>query len=198
MSYSIEQEIKAMLTANEFTKLLSHFELAFDQYQTQQNNYYDSADQKLKKAQAALRLRNFNTHSEWTFKQKQDQHRSLELTENHSYPILPVPQTITLDQLHDPVIKDQLRYLFKDDDTLELFLQIKTDRYLYHNEYGEWAIDRTYYGDTIDYEIELETHDLEPAKVAFENLLTSLAIDFRPADKKIARALHYLKQSNDH
>lgn len=198
MSYSIEQEIKAMLTANEFTKLLSHYELAFDQYQTQHNNYYDSADQKLKKAQAALRLRNFNTRSEWTFKQKQDQHRSLELSETNSYPVLPVPQTITLDQLHDPVIKDQLRYLFKDDDTLELFLQIKTDRYLYHNEYGEWAIDRTYYGDTVDYEIELETHDLEPAKVAFDNLLTALAIDFRPADKKIARALHYLKQSNDH
>ncbi|WIK67303.1 CYTH domain-containing protein [Globicatella sanguinis] len=76
--------------------------------------------------------------------------------------------------------------------------KIKTDRYLYQNEYGEWAIDRTYYGDTVDYEIELETHDLEPAKVAFENLLTALAIDFRPADKKIARALHYLKQSNDH
>lgn len=197
MSYSIEQEIKAMLTANEFNRLLSHFELSMDQYHTQQNNYYDSADQKLNQAKAALRLRNFSTHSEWTFKQKQDQHRSLELTQSQNFPIIPVPETMTINMLQDPVIKDQLSYLFDEKDRIDLFLQIKTDRFTFHNEIGEWAIDRSYYGDTVDYEIEIETNDLAQAKTAFQDLLNSLAIDYRPADKKIARALSYLKQSNE-
>lgn len=197
MNYSIEQEIKSMLTFEEFASLLDYFNLSENDFVPQQNSYYDTKSQLLKQAKAAYRLRNFSTTSEWTFKQQQDQFRSLELTTSQTYPIMPVPTQLTLADIEDMVIHDQLSYLISKQDELQLFLQIKTERFSIANAFGELAIDRTYYGNFIDYEIELETSSIEEGHHYLMEVLGTLDIPFRPAEKKIKRALTYLNQFNN-
>ncbi|MBD3949232.1 CYTH domain-containing protein [Tuanshanicoccus lijuaniae] len=192
MSYSIEQEIKSLLTQEEFYHVLDYFDLGATDYQSQHNTYFDSDNQVLKHHQAALRLRNFQTTSEWTYKQKQDTHRSLELTYTQSYPQLPVPESILVQQVADDVIRDQLEQLMPLNTVLTAYLSIKTHRWTVKTPYGEYAIDQTFYGNTSDYEIELETDDLPTAMAAFKELLATLSIPYRAADKKIARALKHL------
>ncbi|MBK0347611.1 CYTH domain-containing protein [Aerococcaceae bacterium zg-ZJ1578] len=194
MSYSIEQEIKSLLTQEEFYQILNYFQLAATDYQSQQNTYYDTENQLLKQHHAALRLRNFSMTSEWTFKQKHDTHRSLELTYAQNYLQLPAPASIAVHQVEDAVIRDQLEQLMPADTELYSFLTIKTNRWIVKVPYGEYAIDQTFYGDSMDFEIELETDDLTTAMAEFNTLLEALAIPFRVADKKIARALRYLSQ----
>lgn len=192
MSYSIEQEIKGLLSQHDFNQLLNYFELGANDFITQRNIYYDTITQDLKNNHAALRLRNFTNKSEWTYKQRQDDFRSLELTHHLDYLQLPAPTSLSLSDIEDHVIADQLRAIIDKDLTLYAFLTIKTDRWIIPISQGEIALDRTFYGDTVDYEIELETNVLEEGKEYFHNLLLSLEIPYLPAEKKIARASQYL------
>lgn len=196
MSYGIEQEIKYLLDKKGFQALLSFFNQSESDYKTQHNTYYDTSDNKLKRANSALRLRNWTNKSEWTFKQKQDQFRSLELNDRHTYPQLPVPKSMLLEEIQDTNIKDQLSYLINRNDQLLPFLSLKTDRWLVRINNGLLAIDRTFYSNTLDYEVELETNDLEQGLAYLHQLLHHLEIPLIPADKKIARAMNYLNSQS--
>lgn len=194
MSYSIEQEIKFLLDREGFEQLLAYYQLAFTDYHTQQNTYYDTQSQHLKNENAALRLRNFSNKSEWTYKQKKDHHRSLELNDQYPYPILPAPSNLTLKEIQDPVIHDQLASIISPKEILSSFLTLKTDRWIIKVAQGEIALDRTYYSNTVDYEIECETDDIASAHQYLTSLMNELSINYQNADKKIARAIKYLSK----
>ena len=194
MSYTIEQELKALLTQDEFSRLLDHFQLSQGQALIQTNTYYDSPDQVLKKAKAALRLRNFSNRSEWTLKIQQGDHRSLELTQEQAYPQLPAPTSLTQEDLTDKEILYQVEALVGQDTFhFEAFLTLKTQRWQVVTPEGEYALDISHYGPFCDYELELECQDLREGQAAFSHLLAQYDIPFRPADKKISRALSALK-----
>lgn len=192
MSYSIEKELKTLLSKQDFLKLFSHFNLLEGNQIIQSNTYYDTPNHLLKNNKTALRLRNFHFQSEWTLKIMQDQYTSLELTQNNPTLILPAPFKITSQDLYDPVILEELQSI-SGFDLSQLLPQIdfKTHRWIIHQPEGEYALDFCQYTLGQDYELELEVHDLQVGKENFHSLLQKLDIPFIPADKKIARAFHY-------
>lgn len=197
MSHNIETELKVLLSKEQFESLASHFNLPPEPSIVQRNTYYDTADLNLKLADTALRLRNFATSSEWTIKQRQDAFRSLELNQINAQPVLPVPTEITSSHIHS---QDLLNFLSSHQIELPALNQthdILTERWNMMTEVGEYALDRSHYLDTTDYELEFETEQLELAQQTFKALLKQLDISYRPAPTKISRAVHYAARKAD-
>ena len=63
----IEQEVKIALEAESFARLKVGLGLDEVAPRQQVNHYYDSEQSALKEARAALRLRQYDQVSEWTF-----------------------------------------------------------------------------------------------------------------------------------
>ena len=192
MGYQIEQEIKSMLSPAHFITLLGHFKLDESDGKIQTNTYYDTPEKAFKIIGAALRLRTHQTNSEWTFKLKQSTFKSLELTRRLDYPVVSAPESITLDEIGDPVIGDQVKDFIASDEPLLKTVSFQTKRWSIDLPLGEIALDATCFSHGVDYEIELETFDLERGKAYLSELFNTYHIPFRPADKKIARALTLL------
>lgn len=197
MSHNIETELKVLLSKEEFERLAHHFNLSSEPTIIQRNTYYDTNDLSLKLANTALRLRNFAASSEWTIKQRQDAFRSLELNQTNALPILPVPSEITKTDIHS---QDLLSFLSShqiDLTALKQTYDIMTERWNVVSEVGEYALDRSHFLDTTDYELEFETEDLELAQQTFKKLLEQLNISYQPAPTKISRAVQYAAQKSD-
>lgn len=185
MKPMIELELKAMLTKTEFAQLLRHFGKADTNPIVQQNTYYDTVTQTLKHNRAALRLRNFDTTSEWTIKQAHSEVASLELNQSQSFSYTEIPQ---IPDIQSSELLTFLRALNLSLHELHPTLTLQTERWVIPVEHGEFCLDRTTYFGITDYEIELETTQLNWAHSTFQTLLEQHHIPYRPADKKIARA----------
>ena len=189
MASNIEIEFKSMLTETEFQQLLAHFDLVHTQPIIQTNTYYDTATQTLKNNRVALRLRNFDTRSEWTIKQANTTHESVEMNQPNPKAYTQPPQTISEQDIHDAHLLNILKLLNISLSQLQPICTLQTSRWVKLTDFGEFCLDQTTYYNETDYEIELETHDLEQAQSAFQTLLDTHNIPYRHADKKIARAM---------
>ena len=90
----IEQEVKIALEAESFARLKSGLGLDGVAPRQQVNHYYDSDQSALKAARAALRLRQYDQVSEWTFKQALDQFQALEITQTNAGRLDSVPGSL--------------------------------------------------------------------------------------------------------
>lgn len=196
MTFELEQELKVMLNKKQFDELLTFWHLDRLQPSVKQHNtYYDSPDEKLKATNAALRLRNFEHSSVWTIKHRQNNFQSHEYHQENSQPISP-PVTLSQHSIHETTL---LTFLFEhaiDLNELNQTYDIQTQRWLVNAEFGEFALDLSHYGDIVDYELELETEQLENAQIAFKSFLANFKIEMNQADTKLSRAASYLNQKD--
>lgn len=186
MSTPIEIELKSMLTQDEFERLKRHFQCEQQHPITQENRYFDTEQQALKHLNAALRLRVFDPTSEWTLKQAIDAHTAYEWTQPNS-DIPNSPQAIHHAELLDFLDAHAIAL-----ETLLPTYTLQTQRWEILTPEGIYCLDCSTYSGYTDYEIELETTDLSLAQTHFHQLLNTLHIPYRFADKKIARAAKYL------
>ena len=186
----IETELKYQLTATQFQLLLAHFQLVDTPALVQHNIYYDTPTQQLKQLQTALRLRKLSQRSEWTIKQKQDELRSLELTQFNSQ-VFDTPQQLTTADIHQADLQNFLSLHQIELTSLRPIAEFTTSRWLMPTPYGKYALDCTRYGTQTDYEVELETQDVTLAHQELSTLFQQFGIPLLPADKKIARVMRY-------
>ena len=69
------------------------------------------------------------------------------------------------------------------------FAELTTRRAEFSVTEGLLALDESWYGQSHDYELELEVSEASSGKRAFLSLLDRLHISYRPAKNKIIRAL---------
>lgn len=184
----IEIELKCAISATHFQTLLTYFSVHNQPPIRQTNYYYDTKSSHLKKLSAALRLRQSNQHSEWTIKQAKTIEKSLEIN-------VPTDSNIEIPFYITPTLFNNTEIaIFLEQASLqnEIFHQIAyftTHRWTIKTLYGEFALDHTIFANHEDYEIELETTNLEESRQYFQHLLQQLDIPFIPSEKKIKRAL---------
>ena len=196
MTFELEQELKVLLNKKQFDDLLSFWQLDPLQPSVKQHNtYYDSSDQKLKSFNAALRLRNFEHSSVWTIKHKQNKFQSHEYHQENSHPLLP-PVTLSQQFIHETRLITFLSEQAIELNELKQSYDIQTQRWLVTAEFGEFALDLSHYGDKVDYELELETVQLETAQIAFKSFLANWGIEMKQADTKLSRAASYTNQKD--
>ena len=187
----IEQEVKIALEAESFARLKSGLGLDEVAPRQQVNHYYDSDQSALKAARAALRLRQYEQVSEWTFKQALDQFQALEITQTNEGRLDSVPASLAGAWIQDASLLAAIAKVGLEPQDLVLRYGFQTNRWTLDLGWGELVLDQTLYGDQADYELELEAQDLHLAQDYIAKLSQNYDFPLIAADKKIARVSAY-------
>ncbi|SDC79350.1 Uncharacterized protein YjbK [Terribacillus halophilus] len=184
MPQEIEIEFKNLLTEAEFEKLYYAFEMNSSPAIQQVNHYFETKDFQLKQHGAALRIREKNGKFQATLKQPQgdgllETHDAL--TEQQAKAWL--QGQITL----GPEIGEQLKDLGISAGELIYGGSLETIRR--EKSYNDTTIvlDQSIYGDTVDYELELEARSYKHGENVFLSLLSEHDIGKRKTPNKIQR-----------
>lgn len=185
MATNLEIEFKNMLTEQEYQQLLNKFSINEEQVWTQKNVYFDTPASQLKKLEAALRIRVKNSTYELTLKTKQ----AVGLLETNQMITKQDYQALKYDHIlvKGPVY-EALESLNVDLNQLQVITDLTTKRAEVPYKEGLLVLDKSFYSDVIDYELEYEVKDYEVGLNHFNELLASHHIPTRPTENKIKRA----------
>lgn len=185
MSTNLEIEFKNMLNESEYKKLLKHFYISEEQIWTQKNVYFDTTSSDLKRQKAALRVRIKNNTYELTLKTQAE------------VGLLETNQSITkvdyqnLKHNHclvnGPVYTALINLGINIED-LRVITDLTTNRAEVEYQEGLLVLDKSFYGEVIDFELEYEVKDYDKGLNSFNQLLAQHNIPSRPAQNKIKRA----------
>lgn len=191
MSKEVEIEFKNLLTEQEYTRLMSHFQASENQCWVQENHYYDTSDMQLKERHSALRIRVLPQTAEMTLKTPYGSHL-LESTEPLSKEAaLNMIQKQKFIPLGDVAVK--LAELAIKEETLMPITTLTTLRFEKQLADGLLVLDKSTYNEEVDFELELEVIDSTTGKRFFDSLLTQFSIPKRPTPNKIRRAFNSRK-----
>ncbi|WP_368251735.1 CYTH domain-containing protein [Enterococcus sp. 2201sp1_2201st1_B8_2201SCRN_220225] len=188
MTTAKEIEFKTMLTAEEFQRVKTHYQLTEKTVKKQTNYYFDTPDQRLKKRHWGLRIRLYPDSAEQTLKIPASTGGLWEITDSLT---LKEAQRLTKKaQLKaDGQIANKLASIGIKVEEIVLLADLTTARWEFKIPAGLLAIDESWYGNGHDYELELEVSDFTQGKEQFQHLLTELDLTFRPGANKITRAI---------
>lgn len=185
MTEMLEIEFKTLLTKEDYTRLLAHYQLTSESFHTQTNIYYDTPDLQLKQKNCGLRIRLLDDYAEYTIKtpavegklETTDTYTTLEATEIIKSCVLP----------RTGAVFQKLQELAVDSKQLIQIGELTTKRAEFPINEGLLAIDESWGERLHDYELELEVTDAATGKTAFEQFLKHKAISYLPAKNKIQR-----------
>lgn len=183
MNQEIEIEFKMMLTKNEYIQLSQ--QLSFPNQAISQTNYYfETENFSLKKKKSALRIREKNDTYTLTLKQP---HRDgiLEthelLSENEAY------QLINGQPIFNNKMAHYLELLNIPIGDLKYYGNLMTERREFTQNNIVYVLDKSYYNDTVDYELEIESPTKNKGKRIFYSILNEFNIKEKKTMTKIER-----------
>lgn len=192
MTQEIEIEFKNMLNKEEYNQLLIHFQDYPLTQHIQTNYYFETKDFQLKQNQAALRIRQKNGMYQLTLKQPNpngpgllETHCTLTDEEANSWisgTIIPKAQ-----------IKEALGEMNIDMLSLHYGGELETERTELPYQETTIVLDKSYYNDLIDYELELEATEEGHGLKIFHSLLSAHQIPKRKTLNKIERFYQTIK-----
>lgn len=182
-----EIEFKSLLTKDEYLKLMEKFKGNRTNVQT--NHYFDTPRFSLKAYEASLRVRE-REDFEMTLKKKKG-YALIECT-------VPISKEDFEELKQTGVVKNQelmaeLSPLIGSQ-KVENFLSLQTFRMYLPYGNGILFIDKSKYLGFVDYELEYEAKSYHQGKQEFIALINELEIQYKKADKKIARAFNAYKR----
>ncbi|MBM7840363.1 uncharacterized protein YjbK [Alkalihalobacillus xiaoxiensis] len=182
MIREMEYEAKSLLTKDDFYKIKQVFQLTSSL--SQQNDYFDTPQFRLKKAGAALRIRYKESHIELTLKKPTDDGLE-EFNQTIDRDVAKRIYTTNVLPIGD--LSEEVASLIGSDQFIECFGKLTTNRMETPYKEGTLFLDHSEYGDIEDYEVEYEGYSMAHAQTVLTSLLTELHIKPTPAKSKIAR-----------
>ena len=192
MSQQMEIEFKNLLTKEEYTRLLTFFNIEPEQIVHQENHYFDTPNYDLKTAASGLRIRVLPHHIECTLKERSSENAHLETTDILTADV--AAQMIRGFTFQAPSVEQRLLEMNVNIAELQLFGSLTTNRVELEYEGGLLVFDHSFYLQCEDYEVEYETNDEYTGFSIFQQFLTQHQIEKRYAKKKIARFAEALAQ----
>jgi len=197
MSQNIEKEFKNLLNKEEYEALIVAFDLDETEPTKQTNIYFDTPDFKLKGLNSGLRIRMYEDKGEITLKTPIQENEKLETNDD-----LTLDEAKTLVEAHlmkaTGNVADKLKGLGIAPGDLVIIGQLSTIRYDFPGEKGTFFLDKSFYQDQMDYELEFESESLEEGALIFQNFLKLHGIKVRKAKQKIERMLAYPNSTTHH
>ncbi|THE12013.1 CYTH domain-containing protein [Bacillus timonensis] len=184
MSQELEIEFKNLLEENEYHRLLSAFSIDDEKRVTQENFYFDTAQFSLKNLGAALRIREKN--GTYTLTLKQPTRRGL-LETHQVITEEEAKQMLAGGPIIDGEVSTILNTLSINPMDVTFFGSLKTKRAEFEYKNGLLVLDKSYYLNKCDFEVEYEVTDEVIGKDIFEELLQQHHIPVRKTDNKIRR-----------
>ncbi len=177
MYEQLEIEFKSLLTCDEFDSLVARFDLK-DKFTKQYNYYFDTEDHFILKSASSFRIRFKNGKYKITYKSRKTTNSLIE-------------RSINIDS-------DKALFYLENgfsDDIINVNLPVihhcgtlMTERASFKIGDGEIFLDKNYYSNIVDYEIEFECNNEKTGKNVFSNFLNEHSIQFRDSKPKIVRA----------
>ena len=197
MSQNIEKEFKNLLNKEEYEALIVAFDLDETEPTKQTNIYFDTPDFKLKGLNSGLRIRMYEDKGEITLKTPIQENEKLETNDD-----LTLDEAKTLVEAHlmkaTGNVADKLKGLGIAPGDLVILGQLSTIRYDFPGDKGTFFLDKSFYQDQMDYELEFESESLEEGALIFQNFLKLHGIKVRKAKQKIERMLAYPNSTTHH
>ncbi|WP_321434462.1 CYTH domain-containing protein [Trichococcus flocculiformis] len=197
MSQNIEKEFKNLLNKEEYEALIVAFDLDETEPTKQTNIYFDTPDFKLKGLNSGLRIRMYEDKGEITLKTPIQENEKLETNDD-----LTLDEAKTLVEAHlmkaTGSVADKLKGLGIAPGDLVIIGQLSTIRYDFPGDKGTFFLDKSFYQDQMDYELEFESESLEEGALIFQNFLKLHDIKVRKAKQKIERMLAYPNSTTHH
>lgn len=188
MKQEIEIEFKMMLNKNEYDHLLR--KLPFPNSAIAQTNYYfETNDFLLKQKMCALRIRVKNNTNTLTLKQP------------HESGILETHEKLTNEQVNDWInnkpnlskqMKKHLKMLAIPINRLHFYGSLMTERRQFVQNNIVYVLDKSFYNNVTDFELEIEAPSKTLGKQAFHSLLDDFNIDDKKTVPKIKRFFNTL------
>lgn len=193
MPQEIEIEFKNMLTKEEFEQLITHFSITQQSFHLQHNHYFDTTDQKLRAVRSGLRIRQLENRNELTLKEPAT---GIALTETTDILTDLQVEAVLMRQMTIPAkdVLERLQSLEISVDELQKIGTLSTRRAEIKYRGGLLVLDHSQYADQEDYELEYEVTNEAEGQNIFRQLLTSVQIPLRPAQKKLARFMKAIKR----
>lgn len=191
MKQNIEIEFKNLLTENEYNSLFEGLHLKTKDVFSQENIYFDTVNFDLKSKKLALRIRIKEDTAEITLKSPHKKH----LLETNITISLAEAYSIKKSTVYfaSGMIADVLKsYDLDPRIPLKIFAQLKTERVEQINRNSIIVLDKNYYADKIDYELEVESLSAEEGEQLIDNLMNDFSISKRKTLNKIIRAYNAL------
>ncbi|API89120.1 hypothetical protein BKP56_07570 [Marinilactibacillus sp. 15R] len=189
MDQNIEIEFKNLLTEKEYMDLFKGLNLKTQNIFSQENIYFDTINFDLKKKKLALRIRIKNTHAEITLKSPHKEHL---LETNIAISLLEAQQIIKSNAYYtSDSIADILRsYGLDTNIPLKIFANLRTERIEQKNNNSIIVLDKNYYANQVDYELEVESSSAEEGNQLIDDLMKNYEIPKRKTPNKIMRAFN--------
>lgn len=177
MTINKEVEAKALLTKNDYERIVNYFSLAKEKQFKQINYYFDTDDMMFQSHKIAFRIRHLQKEDkyEMTAKLRQKDGSSIELNQYISYRDFVI--TLSCGNLPDGEVKERLNLLIKDKKVNHI-ATLATFRYELKYDDGLLAIDENHYSNIIDYELEFEGETMAQCVTSIKNLLHEIGIDY--------------------
>lgn len=187
MNQEIEIEFKNLLNEAEYQTLLNQVFDKTSQEYVQTNVYFDTTDFLLKEHSCALRIRIKDKDAEMTLKTPFEGHHkelNLSLDKEEAEDLIRKGFFSVPEEINTILVKENLPYI----DTVKRIADLKTKRIEKSTENGLIVLDKSWYSDTIDFELEVESHSIEAGAKLFQAILSEFSIPERKTENKIARA----------
>lgn len=193
MATNIEIEAKVLINEDDYNRVLKFYKKEELQKVTQLNYYIDTDDLLLKQFGIGLRIRqkdffvlNMKAPLQEGLLEKKESISEKEFDNFKNNGVFP-----------NGSIKNLLLMFGVDITKLKIQTTLKTERIVIENfsDNEVFAIDKNYYNELIDYELELEGTSLERAKNSLKEKCEELNIDFvENAKSKQVRAMETIKK----
>ncbi|WP_375179620.1 CYTH domain-containing protein [Enterococcus rotai] len=194
MSENLEIEFKTLLSIEEFSRVIDYFQFKEEQFFTQINYYFDSADFQLRKRRMGLRVRVLSDNAEITLKIP-EKVGLLEINDALSVEeAKAIVESATLPTIGN--VYNKLNQLGIDQSDLRLIGSLTTKRAELKLPQGLLALDESWYNEQHDFELELEVNDATNGKKDFLSLLDTLTIKESPSPNKIQRMMLSSKEKD--
>lgn len=188
MKQEIEIEYKVLLSNNKFDQILDSLNFPAEPF-TQTNYYFETSDLKLKEFNSALRIRKKNSDYIVTLK------------EPHPEGILETHDKILEEDFNNAIYRNELsapnctRQLQKMNislDNIEYIGFLTTERYEFTEDSLIYVLDKSFYNDNVDYELEIEAPSQVIGIKKFNELISRFNIKKVPSITKIERFFNTL------
>ena len=192
MAQEIEIEYKVLLTKTQYERLAKN--LPFPAAMTQVNYYFETDQFDLKRNGSALRIRKKNGNYVLTLKEPHEEgilETHDKLTKAEFFQWIdgnPVAKPHTMEQLQKKEIEiEQLNY----------YGSLTTERKTFTEQNIAYFLDKSYYLEQTDYELEIEAPTQKQALNAFLNILETYNIEQKEPITKNERFFRLLVKTHD-
>ena len=176
---NMEYEARVMINEEQYVNIRSHYlslDIPYEKIENE-NYYFDTPDLKLTNSHKVLRIRKINDEKYELTLKIQEENGCVEI--NHYLTIKEKEEMMKNGVISYQQIVDKLKEYNIDLSTIKFITNLKTERLEFRLEGGLLVIDKNYFQNRIDYNIEVESDSEIHAKTILLSIISPFGVEYK-------------------